>query len=77
MVVVKFLIPNRAVTTAKNFKTKYGPLSISRYVSILYGMKQLYTNKVAALINVSVVTGIDLVGLVNLFVKQFRAECRI
>lgn len=71
MVVVKFLIPNRAVTAAKSFFTNYSPLSVSRCVGIPYEMTELSANTVTALVDVTVVTGMALVSFLFRPDKKF------
>lgn len=50
-VFLKCLIRKRQVTAAKNFDTKCGPLIVSKYVGVPYGMTQFSTNTIPALLN--------------------------
>lgn len=52
----------RAVTSAKNFEPNFCPLSVSRYVGIPYGLTKWSTNRVAALVDVPLVTGVAFVS---------------
>lgn len=50
----------------KKIDTNCGPLRISMYVGVPYGMTQLSINTVAAPVDVTVVTGISLMIFVHL-----------
>lgn len=76
-VVENLLISKHSFLSAKKFDTNCSPLSISRYVGIPYGVTQLSTNSVVAVVYVTVVTGIALFCFFYLFVKTITADCRI
>lgn len=75
-VVVKYFIPKRTFTPAKNFEMISCPFLVSRFVDIPYGMTQLSTNTAVALFGITVVTGISLVSFINPSVRRISNRCQ-